>query len=187
VSNTPRYVIVHTAASGSNGTDFDVSAAEIDRWHKERGWNGIGYHYVVRKTGAVELGRPETARGAHCMDMNMNSQSIGICFSGHSNYTDWTTEQHRAGIALIADICTRWSIPVENVMGHRETGARKDCPGTRIDMRAVRNAVEAALLRPAPDRNPAEDIQPPFTDHPLPARRVLWETDRFTIYIEPKP
>ena len=52
------------------GTDREVSAAEIHRWHLHNGWSGIGYHYVIHKDGSIERGRPRDAVGAHCYGEN---------------------------------------------------------------------------------------------------------------------
>lgn len=70
-------IVIHHSASP------DVSAKEIDQWHKDRGWNGIGYHYVVRKDGEVEEGRSIKKRGAH--DRGRNNTHIGICCTGNFN------------------------------------------------------------------------------------------------------
>lgn len=58
-----------------------ISAEDIDRWHRARGFcNGIGYHYVIRRDGSIENGRPLEMTGAHCKDHNRHS--IGICYEG---------------------------------------------------------------------------------------------------------
>jgi hypothetical protein len=56
------------------------SAADIERWHRERGFSSIGYHYVVRRDGSIEPGRPLQQAGAHCRGYNRHS--IGICYEG---------------------------------------------------------------------------------------------------------
>ena len=49
--------------------DQQSSAAQIDTWHRQRGFHlGIGYHYVVRRDGSIEPGRPEWMVGAHCQN-----------------------------------------------------------------------------------------------------------------------
>jgi len=55
---TPRFVdtlIIHCAATPPS---MDIGAKEIDRWHKEQGWSEIGYHFVIRRDGTIEKGRP---------------------------------------------------------------------------------------------------------------------------------
>ena len=71
-------IIVHCSAVTPDQTS---SAAQIDTWHRDRGWKfGIGYHYVIRRNGEIEPGRPEWMVGAHCV--NHNSHSIGVCYEG---------------------------------------------------------------------------------------------------------
>ena len=68
-------IIIHCSAT-PEGRDYTV--ADIDRWHKARGWRGIGYHYVIYRDGSVHAGRPVEQIGAHCTGHNANS--IGICY-----------------------------------------------------------------------------------------------------------
>ena len=57
-SKTDLIVLHHSASA-------DVSAAEIHGWHRAKGWAGIGYHFVIRKNGSIERGRPQEMIGAH--------------------------------------------------------------------------------------------------------------------------
>lgn len=68
---------LHCSATKA-GQDF--TATDIDRWHRERGFNGIGYHYVIRLDGKLEKGRDVSLAGAHCK--GWNKRSIGICYIG---------------------------------------------------------------------------------------------------------
>lgn len=139
--NNPQYVIVHTAAFKG-----DASVNDVRRWHKEKGWSDIGYHYYIRRDGTVHKGRDESVKGAHCVDMGMNSKSIGICFEGHGDFQPWTLGQ-RSGFVMLADyILDKYNIPIANVLGHREAGAKKTCPGNLIDMDAVRDLLDRSLL-----------------------------------------
>ena len=70
-------IIIHCSATQA-GMDF--SAKDIDCWHRARGMNEIGYHYVVRLDGSVEPGREVARMGAHCI--GWNERSIGICYIG---------------------------------------------------------------------------------------------------------
>ena len=70
-------IIVHCSATKA-GQDF--TAADIDCWHRERGFNGIGYHYVIRLDGKLEKGRDVSLAGAHCR--GWNERSVGICYIG---------------------------------------------------------------------------------------------------------
>ena len=70
-------IIVHCSAT-PEGRDYTV--ADIDRWHRQKGWNGIGYHFVIYRDGSVHTGRDVEVMGAHCTGQNANS--IGVCYIG---------------------------------------------------------------------------------------------------------
>ena len=72
-------VVVHWTAHFINQ---DIGAEEIHGQHKQQGWNGIGYHYVIRKDGTIERGRPINKQGAHAKANGHNEYSIGIGFVG---------------------------------------------------------------------------------------------------------
>lgn len=73
-------IIVHCTATFP---EQRVTVADITRWHKQRGWKTIGYHYVVDQDGNVFPGRPLEQAGAHCLDHNKNS--IGVVYCGGLN------------------------------------------------------------------------------------------------------
>ncbi len=110
-------IVVHCS---DTPTGRDVTAAEIHKWHKDRGWDGIGYHYVIRIDGTVENGRPEYWKGAHAS--GHNKDSIGICLIGQGDYTD---KQEMSLIDLIANIKARYK--GIKIIGHNEV-SKKLCP-----------------------------------------------------------
>ena len=112
-------VIIHCSATKA-GMDFSV--ADIDRWHRARGMNGIGYHYVVRLDGTVEKGREVEVAGAHCL--GWNGRSIGICYIGgldtNGNPADTRTDEQKKSMkGLVEELKLRYRIVT--VMGHRDT------------------------------------------------------------------
>lgn len=119
-------IIVHCSAT-PEGRDYTV--ADIDRWHKQKGWNGIGYHYVIYRDGSVHIGRPVAQIGAHCV--GHNAQSIGVCYIGGcasdgKTSKDTRTPQQRETLRrLVADLQKQY--PGATVHGHREF-ANKACP-----------------------------------------------------------
>jgi len=77
-------VIVHCSATKPS---MDIGVDVIRQWHMNKGWSDIGYHYVIRRNGAVELGRDldkdgdvDEEIGAHAY--GHNATSIGICLIG---------------------------------------------------------------------------------------------------------
>lgn len=82
--NRIRGLIVHHTDTYEN---MNTDAAEIDRWHKQKGFSEIGYHFVIRRDGSITKGRDITKSGAHtsAKDANgrgFNSFTIGIAFVG---------------------------------------------------------------------------------------------------------
>ena len=66
-------IIIHCSATRA---EQDITAADIESWHRARGFWTIGYHYVIRLDGTIEPGRDVTLDGAHCM--GWNKRAIGI-------------------------------------------------------------------------------------------------------------
>lgn len=122
-----KYIVVHCTAS-PEGKDF--SARDIDGWHKNRGWSGIGYNYVVRLSGMVELGRDVDQVPAHVKGHNSNS--IGVVYVGgvdsHGNPKDTRTpEQKEALLKLLKEL--KGLYPKAVIQGHRDfSGVVKACP-----------------------------------------------------------
>lgn len=119
-------IIVHCSAT-PEGKDF--TAADITRWHKQRGFRTIGYHYVVYRDGSVHTGRPEGEIGAHCT--GHNAVSIGICYigglaaDGKTAKDTRTPEQREALIMLLRRLRAKY--PNAKIYGHRDFAA-KACP-----------------------------------------------------------
>lgn len=71
-------IIIHCSA---NGPTSKMRAADIKRYHmQERGWDRIGYHYVIPRDGTLEVGLAEEVAGIHCS--GHNARSIGVCLVG---------------------------------------------------------------------------------------------------------
>lgn len=122
-----NFLVIHHTGSGAYN-DIDCSAEQIHSWHLGNGWAGIGYHYVVRKDGTVERGRPHWAVGSHAYGRNY--ESIGIHLSGDFSISSPTSRQIEQTALLIANICTDYGLPIDrqHVFGHREVG-ESSCPG----------------------------------------------------------
>lgn len=124
---TNKIVIHHTG----NPTDDDLSAEHIHRSHQNMGWAGIGYHFVIRKDGSVELGRPDWAVGAHAEGFNYCSIGVHVC--GNFDLAEPTKEQLNALPMMLADICDAYGLIASDsvVMGHRDLMAT-ECPGNNL-------------------------------------------------------
>ena len=123
---TINQIIIHCSAT-PEGRDY--TAADIDRWHRQRGFNGIGYHYVIRLDGTIEHGRPVEQIGAHCK--GHNATTIGVCYIG-GLATDCKTPQDTRTPAqknTLRRLCQSLlqQYPNATVHGHCEF-ANKACP-----------------------------------------------------------
>lgn len=127
-------IVIHCAAT-KPGHDADVD--EVSVWHKRRGFKRkykgktyhIGYHWLIRLSGALEQGRPEEISGAHVRGHNKGS--IGICMVGGLDKDgnpspNYTPEQWVALQNLVRGLTVRY--PNALVMGHRDLDAGKECP-----------------------------------------------------------
>jgi hypothetical protein len=138
----PVRVILHCSASPDKGDN--IGAKEIDRMHREeRGFRMIGYHRVVRRTGAIELGRKDNVQGAHVE--GHNADCLGVCWVG--SY-DPTEEQIKSLLILYQEFKLKFGIPWGAWIGHYEIvnydnnpRNNKDCPG--ISMPAFRRLLKS--------------------------------------------
>lgn len=116
-TKTTRIILHHAAAK-------TCDAATIHRWHKDRGWSGAGYHFLVRKNGKIYRLRPENTVGAHAS--GNNSDSIGICFEGDFQRESMPVVQKKAGKELVAYLKKKYNI--SKVQRHKDVGSTS-CPG----------------------------------------------------------
>ena len=118
-------IIVHCADTPEGRDD---KAADIRRWHKARGFNDIGYHYVVDLDGTIEPGRDVTIAGAHTT--GHNADSIGVCYIGGADTDmkskDTRTEEQKAALRLLLKYLVQ-KYPGAKIYGHRDF-AQKACP-----------------------------------------------------------
>lgn len=119
-------IIIHCSATRAGQ---DLHAKDIDRMHRQRGFNQIGYNYVIRIDGTVEIGRSLTIDGAHCNTKGFskesyNKHSVGVCYIGgldaNGKPADTRTEAQKNALRdLIAKLCKEYNI-IE-LLGHRDT------------------------------------------------------------------
>lgn len=128
---TINKIYVHYSATYE---DQNFGVADIRKMHLARGFNDVGYHYIVKRDGTVEKGRDLNTVGAHVKGDNTNS--IGICGIGGINRAtgpnkgvkNWTPVQEAAILKLIDELKVKF--PSAEVLGHRDfKGAATDCPG----------------------------------------------------------
>ena len=122
-------IFVHAADTPPG---MDIGVRDIHRWHVvDNHWSAAGYHFVIRRDGTVEGGRPHDTVGAHVA--SRNSDSIGIClvggkgkFSGEDPYFHYTEAQIMSLVVTIRSLMEIY--PNVNVLGHRDADPGKQCP-----------------------------------------------------------
>ena len=120
-------IIIHCSAV----RPFQQSGVvEIDRWHRQRGWkNGCGYHFVIRRDGSIETGRPLDMVGAHTL--HHNKHSIGICYEGgldtEGRPADTRTPEQRTAMRQLLEHL-KADYPKAVIAGHNVFDPMKACP-----------------------------------------------------------
>lgn len=123
---TIRYLVVHCSATPASR---DIGVAEIRAMHKKQGWRDVGYHYVIRRNGQIEKGRPDDQPGAHVQ--GHNGHSLGICMVGGVTPNlkaecNFTAEQFRALRALLETLERKYGA---QVCGHRDLSPDRNGDG----------------------------------------------------------
>ena len=120
-------VIVHSSATRPAQ---NFCAEDIKRWHTDKGWLDIGYHYVIRRDGLIEAGRDEEKIGAHAK--GHNNESIGVCLIGGTDEkgrpdANFTIHQYVSLLELLNAMIKKY--PDATVLGHRDLPrVNKACP-----------------------------------------------------------
>lgn len=110
--------------------DMDIGVDEIRHWHTvDNGWSDVGYHFVIRRSGVIETGRPIEKAGAHAAGHNI--ASVGVCVVGGKARAgrqpcNFTARQW-ASLAALVDTLKRDHPTIESVIGHNDVSS-KTCP-----------------------------------------------------------
>ena len=114
--------------------DRDISAEDIHQWHKEKGWDGIGYHKIIKRDGTIENGRPDYWPGAHVK--GHNHSSLGVCLIARNIITP-------PQLVSLEKVIDDWLLkyPKAEVLGHYDLDPNKTCPNFDVKdwWRVVKN------------------------------------------------
>ena len=128
-----KEIIIHCSAT-PEGVDYTID--DIRKWHKDRGWSDIGYHFVIYRDGTVMLGRSIALVGAHCLGHNANS--VGICYIGglenkpnipmgmQKTKDTRTEEQKNSLLSLLMTLKKLY--PEAKIYGHHDFDKHRECP-----------------------------------------------------------
>jgi len=155
------WIVIHHSATPTGG------AAAFDKMHKAKGWDELGYHFVVGNgtdtpDGKIEVGPrwPKQKWGAHdkTPGNQYNEHGIGICLVGNFDVTHPTAAQLKSVEKLVAYLMKTYHIPADHVLGHGETKAT-ECPGKYVNVAAIRRAcAQMIAAQPPSSPNPGKEL-----------------------------
>src|SRR5437588_2602274 len=141
-------IVIHHSATPAGG------AARFDREHREKGWDELGYDFVIGNgtdtgDGIVEVGSRWVKQkiGAHAKtpDNWYNEHGIGICLVGNFDADRPTAAQMRSTARLVAYMMKTYHIAADHVIGHGDTKPT-DCPGRYMHVAEVRRMATQMLV-----------------------------------------
>ena len=111
-------IVIHCSATRAGS---ELTPKQLDAMHRQRGFNGTGYHYYIRRSGEICAGRPMEIAGAHAK--GYNAKSVGICYEGgldrSGKATDTRTLHQRIALCwVISEMLRRY--PGSRLCGHRD-------------------------------------------------------------------
>ncbi len=141
-----KYIIIHHSATDEG------SSLYFDKYHQSKGWEGIGYHFVIGNgTKGKQDGQIEDSprwikqeNGSHCRASDMNEKAIGICLVGNFN-KERVSEKQMASLVYLVNLLRRnYRIPVRNILGHGQVrGAKTECPGKKFPWEELKSRLMA--------------------------------------------
>jgi N-acetylmuramoyl-L-alanine amidase len=163
------WIVIHHSATPTGG------AAAFDKMHKAKGWDELGYHFVIGNgtdtaDGKIEVGPrwPKQKWGAHdkTPGNQYNEHGIGICLVGNFDVTHPTAAQTKSLERLVSYLMKTYHIAPDHVLGHGETKAT-ECPGRYMNVAAIRRACAHMIAGAHPQAE---------TSEPQPGQELLADT-----------
>ena len=135
-TSTIDSIIVHQTDTEDQGK---FTAYNIANYHvNNNDWAGIGYHYLITDDGAIYQTNSDYLVSYHAS--GWNSRSIGVAITGDhvigsqsDNYDIIGKKKYNALVYLLAKLCNKYNLSVDNILGHNETGSPKSCPNLNLD------------------------------------------------------
>jgi len=121
-----RELVVHHSASPRETTTI----GKIKQWHKDRGWDHVGYHHIILSNGVVAATLSHNKEGYHVY--GKNADSIGICVVGNFSNELPTPNQVEGLKRKLLKLCKKYGLYSWNVHGHCEIAFpdhATQCPG----------------------------------------------------------
>jgi len=140
ISERWRHIVIHHSA------DDKSTPAGMAAWHIQRGWDGLGYHFVIGNgvgyaDGQVFVGErwPKQMHGAHCKTPGneYNEHGIGICLIGDFDNHPPTGKQMQALARLVSYLSNQCGIPKSRINTHGGVTHKTACPGKYFNLQTV--------------------------------------------------
>lgn len=146
-----KHIVIHHSATDSG------NAAGFDKAHRSRGFEELGYHFVITNgdggpDGNVEVGSRWRKQkwGAHTggtPDNEYNNHGIGICLVGNFDEYSPSVKQLASLRKLLLFLCETYNVDPSNVIGHQDgPNCATACPGKHLE-RVVKSNLRPALMR----------------------------------------
>ena len=127
-----KFLVVHCSDTSDQE---NLTAKDIHKMHLMFGWDGVGYHKIINRSGLVENGRPEYWVGAHVK--GKNHESLGVCLIGRKNFTK---QQFKS----LENVLKNWKerYPKSKILGHNEVViTKKTCPNFDLNSWLLKNEI----------------------------------------------
>ena len=120
-------IVIHCSATRA---DVPLSPRQLDEMHRQRGFDGCGYHYYVRRDGEICTMRPVDRPGAHAKGYNRHS--IGVCYEGgldeQGRPADTRTELQKRSLRVLVRVLAM-DFQTRRIVGHRDLSPDLDGDG----------------------------------------------------------
>ena len=121
-------IVIHCSATKETSR---LTPLALDRMHRQRGFNGCGYHYYIERDGKINSLRPSEKVGAHAR--GYNAHSLGICYEGgldkNGRAADTRTERQKVSLRALVKVLRQLYPTINRVVGHRDLSADRNGDG----------------------------------------------------------
>lgn len=117
----PKYITVHCSATPPSM--INIGVVVLRDMHTKKGWSDVGYHWIIKRNGEIQPGRPMSRNGAGVK--GHNKSNVHICLIGGVDENgqaadNYTPKQYGSLRYLMTDLSSTFGIKQKNIKGHRD-------------------------------------------------------------------
>ena len=119
-------IVIHCTQTPA---DMDFGVEKVIEWHKNRGFDSIGYHYLIKRDGTLQVGRDEDVVGAHAVAVIGTSIGVALVGGGTINMgweNNFTPIQFETLKSILLQLKDKYDI--QKIIGHYQVDDGKKCP-----------------------------------------------------------